>query len=414
DGASARGAQALRRDREIFVRTGILSFLSFLFLAANLRPSITAVGPLVASIQNATGLSAAAVGVLTSLPLLAFGAFAPLANFGRRVGLERTLAIAMLMLFAGILLRSAGSSAALFAGTLVLSAGVAVGNVLAPSLIKRDYPDRIGTLTTVYALILALTAAVGSGLAVPVERALPGGWRSALAIWAVPAALAAMLWARASFRPRRSAAPSIEASPTSSVWRSPLAWYVSGFMGLQSTCVYVVVSWFPPVLPDGGDDPARAGLLVTGFQLGSFVAGGAVPRLLALRQDQSALAVLASLAIAAGVLGVLWHPEWTPAWVTLAGAGVGVCFPLALAFIGLRTADHHQAASLSLMSQSIGYLIAASGPLLFGLAHDLSGGWEIPLAGLAGCALMQAIVGFRGGQNRTVAGTATCPGPSPR
>ena len=376
-------------------------FLSFLLLAANLRPALTGVGPLVGSIQSTTGLSSAAVGFLSSLPLLAFATFAPLASFGRRIGLERTLAIAMFMLASGIVLRSAGSIWALFAGTLVLGAAIATGNVLAPSIIKRDYPDRVGSLTTVYALTLAMSAGVAAGLAVPLERVLPGGWRSSLAIWAVPAVIAALLWARASLRPRPPAPPADD-SATVSVWRSPLAWWVTAFMGLQSLGFYVVISWFPLVIQDAGYDPAIAGLLITGFQLLSLGAGAAMPRLLALRPDQSMLAAWASLTIAAGVLGLLLYPAWTIAWFALAGVGCGVCFPLALAFIGLRSTDHHQAASLSLMSQAMGYLLAASGPLLFGLAHDLSGAWTIPLSGLAACALLQVVVGWEAGRNRTV------------
>lgn len=367
----------------------------------NLRPAITAVGPLVGSIQETTGLSAAAVGLLSSLPLLAFSVFAPLARFGRQIGIERTLAIAMLMLTVGILVRSGASTAALFGGTVVLAAGIAVGNVLAPSLIKRDYAERVGSLTTVYALILAMSAAMASGLAVPFERALPGGWRSALAVWVVPAAIAAVLWTRAFFQPHEPSPPP-EDSATVSVWRSPLAWCVTGFMGLQSLCFYVSVAWLPKVFQDGGYDPAVAGWLITGFQVVSIFAGIALPRLLALRKDQSALAVAASLGIAIGVVGLIVYPNWTVVWVALAGFGSGLSFPLALAFIGLRSIDHHQAASLSLMSQSMGYLLAAFGPLLFGLAHDLSGGWALPLAGFATCAVVQAIVGYTAGQNRTV------------
>ena len=383
------------------MRKNFLPFLAFLLLAANLRPALTAVGPLVGSIQKATGLSGTSVGLLNSLPLLAFAAFAPLARFGRRVGLERTVAIAMFMLLVGVLLRSGGTTWALFAGTIVLGAGIAVGNVLAPTIIKRDYPERVGSLTTVYALVLALTAAIGTGLAVPFERSLPGGWQGALAIWAVPAVPAVAMWAYASLRPN-DPAPPIEESATANVWRSPLAWCVTAFMGLQSLCFYVVVAWFPSVIQDSGYDPAVAGLLVTEFQLVSLVAGAALPQLLALRQDQRALAVFVSLVIFIGIVGLLLHPEWMVFWVGLSGFGCGVSFPLALAFIGLRSSDHHQAASLSLMSQSMGYLIAAFGPLLFGLAHDLSGGWMIPLVGLAACALVQAIVGYKGGQNRTV------------
>jgi CP family cyanate transporter-like MFS transporter len=390
------------------VRTDLLSLVSFLLLALNLRPAITAVGPLVGSIQDTTGLSGAAVGLLSGLPLLAFAGFAPLARFVRRIGLERTLAIAMSMLVVGILLRSSGSTTALFAGTVVLGAGIAVGNVLAPSIIKRDYPERVGSLTTVYALILALSAAIASGLSVPFENVLPGGWRSALALWAIPAAVAALLWARASLHPRQPP-PQTDASAKASVWHSPLAWCVTGFMGLQSLCFYVVVAWIPLVVQDTGYDPAEGGLLLTGFQLVSVAAGAALPRFLAWRQDQRLLAALSSLSITTGILGLLWHPEWTIAWIVIMGFGSGVCFPLAIAYIGLRSRDHHEAASLSLMAQSMGYLLAAFGPFLFGLAHDLSGSWTLPLWGLAACTLLQSLMGYQGGRKGTVTVEAPVP-----
>lgn len=379
----------------------MFSFLSFLLVAANLRPAITAVGPLVGSIQDTTGLSGTAVGLLSSLPLLAFAAFAPLAKFARQFGLERMLAIAMMMLFAGIFVRSSGTPAALFSGTLVLAAGIAVGNVLVPSIIKRDYPERIGPLTTIYALVLTLSAAIASGLAVPLERLLPGGWRGALAIWAAPAAVAAVLWARASFQPRHTS-PANNKSATTSVWRSPLAWCVTCYMGLQSLCFYVSIAWLPKVIQDSGYDSAVAGLLITILQLVSLVSGAAMPRLLALRRDQSALAMFAALTMATGFLGLLLSPQWAFVWVGVTGFGSGISFPLAIAFISLRSRDHHQAASLSLMSQSMGYLLAATGPLLFGLAHDISDGWTIPLGGLAVCAVFQASVGYLGGRNKMV------------
>jgi len=380
--------------------------LSFLLLAFNLRPALTVVGPLIGSIHDATGLSSAALGALSSLPLLAFAAFAPLANFGRRFGLERTLAVAMVLLFAGIVLRSSGSIVALYAGTLVLGAGIAIGNVLAPSLIKRDYAERVGSLTTVYALILALSAAVASGLAVPLERLLPGGWRSSLAVWAVPAAIAAVLWVRVSLQSQAPAVP-VATSTTRSVWCSPLAWQVTAYMGLQSLTFYVAIAWLPTVMQDAGYDAAAAGVLITVFQIISMVAGAALPRLLSLRRDQSVLAVCAALAITAGVFGLLVYPQWTIAWLGLTGIGSGVSFPLALAFIGLRSTDHHQAASLSLMSQSMGYLLAAFGPVLFGLAHDISGGWALPLGCWTVCGLLQGVAGYASGRARTISGART-------
>ncbi|WP_143269014.1 MFS transporter [Azospirillum agricola] len=159
-----------------------LSIVPFLLLAANLRPALTSVGPLIGSIQDATGLSVTAAGVLNSLPLLAFAAFAPLAHLGRRLGMERTLVGALFLLFVGILFRSSGSAFGLFAGSICLAAGIAVGNILVPGIIKRDYPERVKALTAIYAVTLGLSAAIASGLAVPLAAWLPGGWQAALAI----------------------------------------------------------------------------------------------------------------------------------------------------------------------------------------------------------------------------------------
>lgn len=390
-------------------RRDFLAILPFILLAANLRPALTTVGPLVADIQATTGLSGTAVGLLNSLPLLAFAAFGPLAHFGRRLGIERTLVAAMLLLFVGILVRSAGSTSALFAGTLLLAAGIALANVLAPSIIKRDYPERVKSLTTVYAVVLTLSAAIASGLAVPFATSLASGWQGALAVWAIPALIAAIAWGPFAFRGGKpSPAEQLDATSTP-VWRSPLAWFVTGFMGLQSLGFYVAIAWFPTVFQDNGHDPAEAGLLITFFQLMSLAASAALPLLLGSRKDQSAVAALASLAMVAGVAGLMLLPAWVYVWIVLMGCGSGACFPLALAFISLRAANHREATSLSLMAQSIGYLLAALGPLLVGLAHDLVGSWMLPLAGLVVLAMVQAIVGYQAGRNKTVSASILPP-----
>ena len=378
-----------------------VSLTALMFLAANLRPALTSVGPLIEHIRQTTGISLATAGLLTSLPLVAFGALAPLARFGRRLGTERMLAIALLLLTLGILTRSGGSTAALFAGSLCLAAGIAIGNVLVPSLIKRDFPHRVKGVTTLYAVMLNLVPAISTGIVVPLSDWLPGGWRSALAVWALPAAAALLLWMPAAMRPPKEVRTLREADSLP-VWRFGLAWQVTAFMGLQSLSFYVTITWLPAILQSHGVAAAEAGLLMSLYQLVALVALPAVPVLLGSAKDQTVLAVACSLMILVSVCGFLLFPAGIYLWIVTMGAGGGVSLALALSFISLRAASHHEAAALSIMAQSVGYLLAAAGTFCCGLVHDLSGGWTMPLILWVLIALAQAIVGGGAGRNRAV------------
>ncbi|MGA8323186.1 MAG: MFS transporter [Xanthobacteraceae bacterium] len=383
-------------------RSAAALLVALLVIAANLRPALTGVGPLIETIRQDLGLSATAAGLLNSLPLFAFAAFSPLAHFGNRIGIERALLAAMLILVAGIVVRSVGSSADLFGGTLLLGAGIAVGNVLVPSLIKRDFPDRVGEVTTAYAVVLALTAAIASGVSVPLARILPGGWQSALAFWAVPAALAVLLFAA---RLRSAGAEKhrdSDTTPSIPIWRSALAWQVTAFMGLQSLMFYIVVGWFPSVLRDAGYAPGTAGWIVTLFQIVALATTLVMPALIRRGRDQRFLAVATPLIVVVAIFGQLTAPAAALLWMVLIGVGTGPTLILALTFIGLRTRDHRQTAALSLMAQSVGYFIAALGPIAFGFLHDLAHGWTVPLIALAACLFLQAAAGFGAGRNAQV------------
>jgi MFS transporter, CP family, cyanate transporter len=385
------------------LNAGPALLLTLLAIAANLRPALTSVGPLIGMIQHDLDLSATAAGLLSSLPLFAFAAFSPLAHFGNRIGIERTLVAAMLVVVTGILVRSLGGSVGLFGGTLLLGAGIAVGNVLLPSVIKRDFPHRVGSITTAYAVMLALTAAIASGVSIPLARLLPGGWQSALAFWAVPAGLAIFLLV---LRLRAADGDSTDANKryaaSAPVWRSRLAWQVTLFMGLQSFLFYIAVSWFPSVLRDIGYTPQAAGWIITVFQVVALAAALAMPALIKRGRDQRFLAVTAPLLLAAAVLGLLALPGAALLWIVLIGLGTGPTLILSLVFISLRTGDHRQAAALSLMAQSIGYFIAALGPIAFGFLHDVSHGWTLPLVALAASLVVQAIAGLGAGRNALV------------
>lgn len=370
---------------------------ALLFVALNLRPSLTGVGPLLRSIQADLSLTATQAGLLGSVPLLMFGGLAPLARLAGRLGTERLLLVSLVLLVAGIALRSSGGVLALFAGTALLGTGIAVANVLMPLLVRQHYPDHVTGVTTAYATTMGGMAALASGVAVPLAQILPGGWRGSMAGWGVLALLAVAIWAP-HVRTRERAPPVAVEPGGVSLWRSPIAWLVSGYMACQSTVFYVSVSWFPALLRDAGFTPTAAGWLLTLSQFVSILAGLGVPLLMRRSADQRGLSFTAGAISALACLGLLVAPQAATAWMVLLGFGIGPGLIFALSFMGLRAGSARAAATLSLMSQALGYGVAAIGPVVFGGIHDLAGGWSWALTFAAAVAVGQGVCGLGAGR----------------
>ncbi len=387
--------------------TGSFLLVAAIFLISmNLRPAITGVGPVLEFIRADTGLSAVLAGVLTSIPLAAFAFMSPwAAAIGGRLGMERAIFIALIVIAAGVVLRSVPTLFTLYMGSILLACAIAVGNVLVPGLIKRDFPDKVGLMTSVYATSLATFASLSSGISVPLAQSLPGGWRGALAVWCIPAIVTAFILVPLLRNTTKPAAQPGEKA-VQSVWRSKLGWHVTLFMGLQSMSFYTVLSWLSSILQDQGYSPVSAGWIVAMFPALGIPVGFIFPAIVARFADQRSLSVFWSLVMGAGYLGMIFLPQFTVLWVAISGIALGFCFPLALAFFALRAHDTRQAAALSGMAQSVGYGIAAVGPVLFGALHDWTHGWTVPLWMIAVCALLQAIVGWYAGRKGHVGDSA--------
>ena len=260
--------------------------IALLLIAANLRAALTGVGPVLDTIQRDLQLSAAMAGLLASLPVLVFAAFAPLARLARQFGTERMILTGLLLLLVGLLVRSVGGTVSLFTGTVVLAVGIASTNVLLPVVIKQRYPDRVPSMTMAYATVMGGMAALASGLTILLAQSLPGGWRAALASWALLAVVALVAWLPHARAPRSRADVPAEtpASPGSiarqPVWRTAVAWQITGFMGLQSTVFYIAINWFPAILGEAGFSAAAAGWLLTLYQVAALLGGMAVPVLI--------------------------------------------------------------------------------------------------------------------------------------
>ena len=381
-------------------RHGLLLALAIVLVAVNLRPAVAGVGPVLPELRAGLSLSGTAVAVLTTLPVLCFGLLATTApRLARRYGIEPVLVGIMAALAVGALGRVLDGAPALFVGTVVAGGAIAIGNVLIPPLIKRDFPDRTGSMMGVYSMAVSGTAAVAAGLAVPLAGATGLGWRGALGVWAVPAAVAALVWLPRSRGRTRPPTP----PPARSLLRDPLAWQLTVYFGLQSLSFYAVLAWLPSMYRDFGASPAVAGFLLSLSGLVQIPVSLVLPGLAARARTQVGYAVAGTLLIAAGLAGVLLAPMAAPyLWVVLIGLGQGGCFALGLNLFVLRTRRVADTARVSAMAQSIGYTLCAVGPLLVGVLHDATDSWTVPLVLLLALLVPQLVTGALAGRDRTV------------
>jgi len=380
----------------LWIIAGILLF------SANLRGLFTAVGPLLGTLQDAFGMGASEAGLLIALPLVVFCLVSPLApRLARGLGLERALFLALGVMAVGIIVRALGPLWALYLGTAVLGAGIAIGNTLLPSLLKRDFPDQLTKLTAVYAITMGIGSAVASAVVVPLSDAV--GWRLSLGAFVILPLASALLWLPQLGRHSdivRQTTP--HAAESVKVWRSPLAWQVTLFFGVNSAVYYAVATWLPSILADAGFTQATAGTLHGVMQLATALPGLFLAPLVQRTRDQRGIAAaLVSLGLVS-IVGLCFVPGWAVLWVSGFGLGVGGAFILALAFLGLRTRSADQTARLSGMTQSVGYVLSASAPVLFGALHDKTGSWSPVLAICALLCGLLIILGLAAGRDRSL------------
>jgi len=374
-----------------------------LLVSLNLRPSMSALSPVLGAIRRSTGLSAAGAGLLTTLPLICFGLLAPVApRLVRRRGTGRVLLGCLTVMLTGIVVRST-NYAGLFIGTLLIGMGVAIANVLMPGIVKRDFPGHVGLMTVLYTAMLSAGAALAAGTTAPLARALGGDWRLAIGAWALPVvvALAVIVPLRSHARPATEMATVGES--TSALWRSPVAWAVTLFMGVQSLEFYSTLAWLPTVFHDRGVSVVSAGLLLAVTNTVAIASALVTPGI-AHRLGDVRPAVLGAAALAAsGLAGLLLDPRHIEVlWAVLLGGGQGATISLALMVMVLRSRNQHQAMALSGMAQGVGYLIAAIGPTLVGALYDVAHNWSLPLAVLLALVGLQAFAGYLAARDRPI------------
>ena len=371
-------------------------------LAINLRSVLAALPPLVEDVRADLGLSAAAAGVLTTLPVLCMGAFAPVApRVAARVPMERALVACALLTAAGTGIRALGTTGAMFAAGLAIGVAIALAQALLPVLIRTRYHAASGMLTGAFSMALVLGSVLAAGFAVPLEHALGGGEWS-LAFWALPALLAAAVWWPAARRPgttvgRGGGAP---------LRFSALAWAVCGFFGVQSMAFYASLSWIPSILEDGGWSSEAAGALLAFGALCGLLPAFVIPVLAARTEAQTHLLLAIVLVPVAGLAGVLALPGLAPLWMVLIGFGQSGALGLGLTLPIQRGGDAPTVASLTAMTLCVGYLVAAAGPWLLGAVHDAAGDWTAPLVVLIAITLFELVPGVVAARATTIARVA--------
>jgi MFS transporter, CP family, cyanate transporter len=367
-------------------------------LGFNLRTAITSLPPVFPELQSSLHLSAATISVLAATPVICFGVVSGFAAaLARRAGEERVLLGALVLLVIGLVARGAAPAALLFPGTIAASAAIAIMNVLLSSLIKRRWPERAGFLIGLYITALSAGAIVASLVSVPLWQSSGGSLALTLGWLAAPAALAALLWlpqARSGSRSgSRSARPGAgsAASPVPAdarparparvpVHRHAITWYVTLFMGMQSLLYYATLSWLPTMLRDRGESAAGAGDLLALMGVGNLAVSLLVPVAAQRMRSQVVLVVPTVAAIGGGLAALLYAPlGGAAAWALILGAGQNAALALAIFFTAARAPHAAAAASLSALSQAVGYLLASVGPLEVGLLHSATGSWTAPV-----------------------------------
>lgn len=382
-------------------------------LGFNLRGTIAGLPPLYPDLQSRLHLSSTQVSLLAATPVLCFGvvsgAAAPLA---RRLGEERTLLLAMVVLTAGLLLRAVAPGALLFPGTILACAGIAVMNVLLGSLIKRRWPQRAGFLVGLYITALSVGAIISSLVSVPLYHSSGGSIGLTLGWLVVPAALGAVLWLP---QLRHSSAPGTSAPGTSAaaarpgrakragIWRHALAWQVTLFMGIQSLLYYAALSWLPTIFQDRGMSAAGAGDLLAVMGVGNLALALVAPMLAQRMRTQYALVIPIAIGIAVGTAGAVWAPLGSAViWMLILGAAQNAALGVAIYFTMVRAPDPATAASLSAMAQGVGYLLASAGPLEVGLLHSATGSWNLPVVILLALTVALLAAGLLAARPRTL------------
>ncbi|MER2009681.1 MAG: MFS transporter [Psychrobacillus sp.] len=383
-----------------------LLIIGIIFISSTLRAPLTAVGPIISYIRDGLDISNVLAGFITTIPLLAFAVISPFApRVARRFGMEMTLFLAILLLAFGIAIRSTGTPFFLLFGTALIGIAIAFGNVLIPSFIKLKFPLQIGLLTGIFTVSMNLSAGIGAGISYPIAEGSFLGWQGALGIWSILAIIACLVWVPQIKQRQQIVLDVPDTTPikAKSILKSPLTWSITLCMGFQSLIFYTTAAWIPEILQTQGMEAGKSGWMLSTMQFSQLPMTFLIPILAGRMKDQRILVAVFSICYLIGFIGLLYGSlSLAILWMVFLGLGGGASFGLVMMFFSLRSRTPMEAADLSGVAQSIGYLLAAVGPVFFGFVHDTTGSWDTPILLFILTVILLFFAGMHAGRDRFV------------
>ncbi|MEX6013650.1 CynX/NimT family MFS transporter [Mammaliicoccus sciuri] len=380
-------------------KQSLILFIGILLIGARLRAPITSVGIALPSIKDTLNLSNTSVSLITIIPLLSFAVISLFAaKISHKFGLERTVFGALILICIGIALRAITGVSWLYVGTILIGVGIAFGNVLTPGIIKMNFPLRIGIMTGYYTVVMNIFGSVSSYVTAPLVKHF--NYNIAISLIGIVTFIGIITW---SFQlNKHDTVNSSQTTTNINVWKSPLSWQITLLMGGQSMIFYSLINWLPEFLLSHGTPINEAGIYLSILQLAiiplTFVTSIFAEKM----KNQVLITFVTGLLFVLGILMLMLQPNWAFLGIILIGVASGLAFGLVNTFFGLRTENGLTAAKLSGMSQSVGYLFAAIGPLLFGILHDATNSWNMSFGILLVTSIIIMIIGSRAGRNITI------------
>lgn len=380
---NVKPADDRNRKLQTTTTTTILFVVAIIFFASTLRTPLTGVGPIISFIRDSLGISNVLAGFLTTIPLLAFAIVSPFVpRISRKFGMEWTLFYSIILLTIGIILRSIGSTSLLIIGTILIGVAISFGNVLFPSFFKMKFPFHIGLLTGIYTVSMNISAAVALGISNPIAANSKLGWQGALAIPIILTLITLITWIpllRGEKVNLNNISKNNITKNETKLWKSPLAWAIAVSMGLQSLIFYCSAAWLPEILISQGFSADKAGWMTSVMQMSQIPMTFLIPIIAEKLRSQRPIVILFTSFYILGFSGVFFEfTDFTVLWMILIGLGGGASFGTAVMLFTLRTKTAYAAAQISGFAQSVGYLLAAAGPVLFGYLHDATNSWHVP------------------------------------